>query len=381
MERIYLDNAATTRPDPRVLDELYQFLDSCYGNPSSIHSHGREAKAKLETARKTVANLLKVAPGEIFFTSGGTEADNMAIRCAVHDLGVKHIISSPIEHHAVLHTCEEMAESGAAELHLVNLDEKGHLDYRHLEELIHRYPGALVSLMYGNNEIGNLLQVNRVAQLCEATGSYFHCDTVQAIGHYEIHPAELGIHFLAASAHKFNGPKGIGFIYVKGGVKIKPILTGGAQERNMRGGTENIGGIVALAKALEISCAEMERKHRHILGLKQHMINRLKAEIPGVTFNGDAEGESLYTVLNVSFPANDINEMLLYRLDIDGISASGGSACSSGSNKGSHVLNTLGIEPSRANVRFSFGKFNTIEEIDRTIQVLQNIYAKTPLAV
>jgi cysteine desulfurase len=371
--KVYFDNAATTPLDKEVLEAMLPVMQNEYGNPSSTHAHGRSARTLIEEARKKVAGLLNVTPSEIFFTSGGTEADNMALRCATDDLGIKHIITSPIEHHAVLHTVEDLAHSGKVQMHLVKVLPNGHLDYEHLEELVKEYPGALLSLMYANNELGNLLDVERVSALCKQYSCYFHCDTVQAIGHYPIDLEKTTIHFLACAAHKFNGPKGIGFIYINRNLKIKPFITGGAQERNMRGGTENIYGIVGIAKALEIAVRDMDEHREHIQAIKTYMAQRLQEEIPDISFNGDYNGRSLYTVLNVSFPPSKVSEMMLFRLDMDGISASGGSACSSGSDIGSHVLGALNVDPSRANVRFSFGKQNTKEEVDYVVEKIKDM--------
>jgi cysteine desulfurase len=373
--RIYLDNAATTAIDPEVVETMIPVLRDLYGNPSSTHGHGRKVKALLEESRSKIARLLNCTPGEIIFTSGGTEADNMAIRGAVKHLGVKHIITSPIEHHAVLHTVEEMQHSGKAEVHWVRLDEKGHIDLEHLESLLAVCPDALVTLMHGNNEIGNLLDLEKVAALCVQYDAWFHTDTVQTMGHYVFDLQQTPIDFLACGAHKFNGPKGVGFIYIRKGSRMKPFITGGAQEREMRGGTENVYGIVGLAKALEIAYRDLEKKRKHIEGLKQLMIDELRSAIPGVAFNGDAEGRSLYTVLSVSFPPGDAGDMLLFNLDLAGISASGGSACSSGSNTGSHVIRALDTDPLRTTVRFSFGKFNHADEIKQVVGKLAEMYA------
>jgi cysteine desulfurase len=373
--RIYLDNAATTAIDPEVVETMIPVLRDLYGNPSSTHGHGRKVKALLEESRSKIARLLNCTPGEIIFTSGGTEADNMAIRGAVKHLGVKHIITSPIEHHAVLHTVEEMQHSGKAEVHWVRLDEKGHIDLEHLETLLAVCPDALVTLMHGNNEIGNLLDLEKVAALCVQYDAWFHTDTVQTMGHYVFDLQQTPIDFLACGAHKFNGPKGVGFIYIRKGSRMKPFITGGAQEREMRGGTENVYGIVGLAKALEIAYRDLEKKRKHIEGLKQLMIDELRSAIPGVAFNGDAEGRSLYTVLSVSFPPGDAGDMLLFNLDLAGISASGGSACSSGSNTGSHVIRALDTDPLRTTVRFSFGKFNHADEIKQVVGKLAEMYA------
>lgn len=373
MQRVYFDNAATTPLDKEVLATMIPVMEESFGNPSSTHGHGRVVKTQLEEARRSVAKALNCTPGEIFFTSGGTEADNMAIRMSVECLGVKNIITSPIEHHAVLHTVEELHKEGHIKMHLVNLLPNGHIDLAHLETLISSNQNVLVSLMHANNELGNLLDIEKVGALCKEHKAYFHCDTVQTVGHYHLDMAKLHIHFLACAAHKFNGPKGVGFIYINHEVKIDPYITGGAQERNMRGGTENVYGIIGLAKALEISMRDLEHEQEHIQGLKTYMIGRLRETIPGIEFNGDVEGKSLYTVLNTSFPPSAIGEMMLFKLDIAGISASGGSACSSGSSVGSHVLTAIKADPNRAAVRFSFGKQNTKEEVDFVIEKLQEM--------
>jgi cysteine desulfurase len=294
----------------------------------------------------------------------------MAIRKSVEDKGVKNIITSPIEHHAVLHTIEELEKQGKIKMHLVKLLPNGHIDLSHLEQLLQEQPNVLVSLMHANNEIGNLLDIDKVGALCQHYNALFHCDTVQTIGHYPFDLQKTHVDFLACAAHKFNGPKGVGFIYINHKNKIHPFITGGAQERNMRGGTENVYGIIGLTKALSIATENLEAEKQHILGLKNYMIERLKATIPDIRFNGDAAGDSLYTVLNVNFPPTPIAEMILFKLDISGISASGGSACSSGSNVGSHVLAAIGVEPNRPSVRFSFAKHNTREEVDYVINEL-----------
>lgn len=369
--KVYFDNAATTPMHPEVIQVMVEMMQSCYGNPSSIHAHGREVKTLVEDARRKVAKLLGCTPGEIFFTSGGTEADNMAIRQSVNSLGVKNIITSPIEHHAVLHTIEELAHQGKINMHLVKLTANGHIDLADLERLLQENANVLVSLMHSNNELGNMIDLAEVGELCKKYNALFHCDTVQTIGHQPIDLSKLKIDFLAGAAHKFNGPKGVGFIYVNSINKINPLITGGAQERNMRGGTENVYGIVGLAKALELSINNMDADKQHIASLKRYMIEALRSGIPGVAFNGDAEGRSAYTVLNVSFPPTPIAEMMLFKLDIEGICASGGSACSSGSDVGSHVLQAIGADKTRPAVRFSFGAANTIAEIDYVIEKLK----------
>jgi cysteine desulfurase len=370
--RVYLDNAATTPIDKEVLKSVYEVMESHYGNPSSIHTHGREVRTLIEKARKSVALLLHASPSEFFFTSGGTEADNMAIRCGIIDHGIKNVITSTIEHHAVLHSLQALENSGQIKLSYVNTDERGSVDYQHLEELLNVNERSFVSLMQANNELGTLTDIERVGELCEKYNAIFHCDTVQSMGHYPHDLTKLKVHFLVCAAHKLHGPKGVGFLYINHKIKISPMIFGGSQERNMRGGTENVYGIVGLAKSLEIAYAEMKEHHEYIQGLKSYMMHQLKINIPGIEFNGETDPEkSLYTVLNVSFPEMDMAEMLLFSLDIAGISASGGSACSSGTNIGSHVLNGIKANPNRPAVRFSFSKYNSKEEIDYVIAKLK----------
>lgn len=374
--RVYLDNAATTPMDPEVFEAMQPYMLGMWGNPSSIHSHGREVRSAIEKSRRKVADLLNTAPAEIFFTSGGTEADNMALRCSIDNGKLKHVISSPTEHHAVLHTLEHLQKLGKIELHLLEVDSKGYPDLDQLEKLLARHIGCLVSLMHGNNEIGNLLDLEKISELCSGREAILHSDTVQTVGHYTHDLNKLKLHHMVGSAHKFHGPKGVGFLYINANHRIHPLLHGGSQERNMRGGTENVYGIIGLAKALEIAYSDMDSHRQYITGLKQHMMERLRESIPGVGFNGDSASlvGSLYTVLNVSLPATDDNDMLLFNLDINGISASGGSACSSGSSLGSHVLSALKCDPSRGAVRFSFSKYNTAEEIDYAVDKLAELY-------
>jgi len=364
-DRIYLDNAATTRIDPEVIEAMLPWITEQYWNPSSIHGHGRVVKSAIEQARKTVAMLLNTSPSQIFFTSGGTEADNMAIVCSIEDYNLTHAITSPLEHHAVLHTLEYMAKLGKIKLSMVNIDRKGHVDLGHLEELLRNNPSSLVSLMHGNNEIGNLLDLNAAGDLCEQYNAIFHSDTVQTVGHLRHDLKQLKTNFIVGAAHKFNGPKGVGFLYVNN-IKIHPYIHGGSQERNMRGGTENVYGIVGLAKALEIAYRDMDAHRTHLESLKKRMIAGFREKIEDVRFNGDCENleRSNYTVLNVSLPPSDINK----------ISASGGSACSSGSEIGSHVLGALGVAPDRGNVRFSFGKYNTEADIDYAVTTVAEMY-------
>jgi len=370
---IYLDNAATTRLDDEVIDAMLPLMREQFGNPSSIHSLGRITRSAIEKSRKTVASLLNVSPSEIFFTSGGTEANNMAIVRSIEDFGLKHAITSPTEHHAVLHTLEHLAEEGKIELSILNVDEKGNVDIAQLEELLKTKPRSLVSLMHANNEIGTRLPLKEVATLVKSYNGIMHCDTVQTMGHYKFDLQEIPVDFINCAAHKFHGPKGVGFIFIRSGSNIHPFIYGGAQERNMRGGTENLYGIVGLAKAMEVAYRDLEAHQQHVQGLKNYMIEQLRESIPGVQFNGDISENSLYTVLNVSFPPNESGDMLLFNLDINGICASGGSACSSGSDIGSHVLGALKVAPTRHNVRFSFSKYTTKEEIDTTVNKLKEI--------
>lgn len=379
MNRIYLDNAATTPMDRAVIDAMLPMMESSFGNPSSIHTHGREVRNTIERARKSIAGLLNTSPAEIFFTSGGTEADNTAIVRSIEDFSITHAITSRLEHHAVLHTLEYMAKKGKIKLSYVELDDKGHVDLTHLDELLRDNPRTLVSLMHGNNEIGNLLDLNIVGQLCEDYGAIFHSDTVQTMAHYRHDLQQLKIDFLVGAAHKFHGPKGIGFLYINAKNKITPFIHGGSQERNMRGGTENVYGIVGLAKALEIAYSGMDEHRKHVEALKARMIHRLSTELDGIEFNGDSANleRSLYTVLNVSFPPSEEADMFLFNLDINKISASGGSACTSGSDIGSHVLTALNVSPERPSVRFSFSKYNTVEEIDYVVDKLVSILKVT----
>ncbi|MET3124986.1 cysteine desulfurase [Arcicella rosea] len=379
MNRIYLDNAATTPMDRAVIDAMLPMMESSFGNPSSIHTHGREVRNTIERARKSIAGLLNTSPAEIFFTSGGTEADNTAIVRSIEDFGITHAITSRLEHHAVLHTLEYMAKKGKIKLSYVELDDKGHIDLTHLEVLLRDNPKTLVSLMHGNNEIGNLLDLNVVGQLCEDYVAIFHSDTVQTMAHYRHDLQQLKIDFLVGAAHKFHGPKGIGFLYINAKNKITPFIHGGSQERNMRGGTENVYGIVGLAKALEIAYSGMDEHRKHVEALKARMIHRLSTELDGIEFNGDSANleRSLYTVLNVSFPPSEEADMFLFNLDINKISASGGSACTSGSDIGSHVLTALNVSPERPSVRFSFSKYNTVEEIDYVVDKLVSILKVT----
>lgn len=376
--KVYLDNAATTAMDDRVIDAMVPFMRTHYGNPSSVHSHGREVRSAIEKSRKKVAELLNASPSEIFFTSGGTEADNTAIVCGIETHGITHAITSPLEHHAVLHTLEVCAAKGLIKLSILDSNEKGEIDLNQLEEMLKSNPKSMVSLMHANNEIGNLSDLNKIGNLTKEYDAFFHSDTVQTMGHYVHDLKSLSVDSIVAGAHKFHGPKGSGFLYVRKDKKIHPFIYGGAQERNMRGGTENVIGIIGTSKALEIAYEDMSEHQLHIENIKKYFTQRLLNEIPGVQFNGLSADldKSLYTVLSVSLPHSESNRgMLLFNLDLEGVSASGGSACSSGATVGSHVLRALNHTPDRDAVRFSFSRFNTLEEVDYTMGKLKDLYA------
>lgn len=367
--KVYLDNAATTPMDPQVLEAMMPYMTSHFGNPSSTHCFGRKTKTAIEQSRRKIAGYLNCTPGEICFTSGGTEADNLALKSGVFDLGCTQLITSEIEHSAVIKTAQNLAAAGAVKLSIVNLNADGSVDLEHLESLLDSDHKSMVSLMHGNNEIANLLPLKEVGELCAKYDAIFHSDTVQTMGHYTFDLEELNIHFLTCAGHKFHGPKGIGFLYVHKGLKIKALITGGGQERMLRGGTENLYGIVGLAKAFDVAYSELEEHQVHVLGLKMHMKRALEEQIPGVEFNGQSGiEESLYTVLNVTLPPCDNSGMMLFLLDLEGVCCSGGSACSSGAAKGSHVLEGINaIKPGRASLRFSFSKMTTKEEVDYAV--------------
>jgi cysteine desulfurase len=368
-KRIYLDNAATTSLDPQVLEAMMPFLTDKFGNPSSIYSYGRETRLAVETARKSVAKTLNAHPAEIFFTSGGSESSNTAIFSAVRDLGCTHIISSPIEHHATLHCVEFLRSRGEASLSHVGIRPDGHIDMEHLAQLLSDNPEkTLVTLMHANNEIGNITDIHAVGELCKEHNAIFHSDTVQTVGHFPFNLRDTPVHFITGSGHKFHGPKGCGLLYVNENVHISPLIHGGAQERNMRAGTENIYGIVGFGKSLELATAAYEQDRAYIHGLKLHMMEQLQHRVEDVSFNGDPTGDSLYTVLNVGFPKTEKSEMILFNLDINKICASGGSACTSGANQGSHVIRAISSDPNRIAVRFSFSKHNTREELDEVVE-------------
>ncbi len=370
-DRIYLDNAATTSLDPRVLEAMMPYLTSHYGNPSSIYSYGRESRLAIENARKSVAKILNAHPAEIFFTSGGTESSNTAITAAVRDLGCKHIISSEIEHHATLHTIQYLQQQGKVWVSYVRLLAGGDLDMQHLEQLLaESKEKSLVTLMHANNETGNMADLNITGELCKKYGAVFHSDTVQTVGHFSFDLRKTPVDFITGSGHKFHGPKGAGILFINENIKIAPFLQGGSQERNMRPGTENLYGIVGFAKALEIGTANYEADSNYIKSIKFYMIEQLQKNIKGISFNGNPLYNSLYTVLSVNFPKTDKSEMILYNMDINNICVSGGSACSSGADAGSHVMQAINNNADQVTVRFSFSKYNTKEEIDIVLEKL-----------
>lgn len=373
-KRIYFDNAATTALSNEVLEVMLPYMKEKFGNPSSIYSYGRESRLAIENSRKSVAKILNAHPAEIFFTSGGTESSNTAITASVRDLGCKRIITSSIEHHAVLHTVEHLRNRGEIELVFVKLLPDGHIDLENLEQLLaDTDKKTLVSLMHANNEIGNMLDLQATGNLCKLYGAIFHSDTVQTVGHYPFDLRNTPIHFITGGGHKFHGPKGVGILYINENVKIHPYIHGGSQERNMRAGTENLYGIVGFAKALELATANYQNDNTTIKSLKLYMADRLKHSIKGISFNGDAFGKSLYTVLNVSFPKTEKSEMLLFNLDINNICASGGSACTSGADQGSHVIRAINNDPNKIAVRFSFSKHNTKDEVDIVVEKLKDL--------
>ena len=383
MDHIYLDNAATTCVRKEVSDKMASVLRSYYGNPSSTHSFGRSSKSILEKCRKNIASFFNVKSSEIIFTSGGTEADNLVLRSAVLDLKINHIITSKIEHHAVGHTVNYLKDNFNVKISYVRVFPDGKIDYSHLDEILSKNNlKALVTLMHINNEIGTILDLNRVSKICKLHGALFHSDTVQSIGHYPLDLSKINIDFLAASAHKFHGPKGIGFAFIRNGIGIKSIITGGSQERGYRSGTESLHDIVGLNESLKISYERLEIEKAHISEIKSYFINKLNQEIPGIKFNGSSNNlkDSTYTLVNVCFPV-DIKKspLFLFQLDLNGIACSKGSACQSGSDSGSHVLNEILTDDDlkKPSIRFSFSCFNTKNEIDSLVKVLKDIIFET----
>ncbi len=374
---IYLDNAATTPIAPEVVEAMIPILQNDFGNPSSTHSFGRSSKALIETSRRSIAKHLNCQPAEIIFTSGGTEADNLALHSAVK-MGVKHIITSPLEHHAIGHTAEAIEKEFNVRVSLVKIDNNGNVDLENLEYLLQTEDKTIVSLMHANNEISTLLPLKKVSELCQKYNALFHSDTVQTMGHYAFDLEDLKLDFLTCAAHKFHGPKGIGFLFARNSVKIASLIHGGSQERGFRGGTENIYGIVGLAKAMDLAYEDVEGHQKHVQGLKDYFIAELKTHFDDIDFHGEINPEkSLYTVLNVSFPVTEKSSMLLFTLDIKGIACSGGSACTSGASVGSHVLTAINADMTRPNARFSFSRYTTKEEIDYALEQIKAVYATT----
>ncbi len=374
MDRIYFDNAASTPMDPVVLEAMMPFLSEQFGNPSSIYSYGRETRMAIEQARKLVAKNLGARTSEIFFTSGGTESTNTILHAAIENLGCTHIISSPIEHHATLHTVQHLAKLENVQLSFVQILPNGHIDTSHLETLLTEHPEkTIVTIMHANNEIGNMIDLVEIGSICKKHNAYFHSDTVQTVGHFAFDLSNTPVDFITGASHKFHGPKGVGILYINENIKITPFIHGGAQERNMRAGTENVYGIVGFAKALDIATAHYEKDSAYIQSLKKYMYDLLIEKISGISFNGDPFGKSLYTLLSVNFPKSEKTGMLLFNLDIHHICASGGSACSSGAQQGSHVIQALNKANTMATVRFSFSKHNTKAEIDKVVATLVSL--------
>lgn len=375
---VYLDNAATTPIAPEVIEAMIPVLRDGFGNPSSSHSFGRKSKALLEVSRRSIAKHMNCQPSEVIFTSGGTEADNMALNSCVNEMGVTHIITSCLEHHAIGHTADAIEKSGKARVSCVKVDSKGNVDLADLERLLQTKDKTLVSLMHANNEIGTLLPLKKVSEMCRKYNAYFHSDTVQTMGHYTFDLQDLDIDFITCAAHKFHGPKGIGFLYVNKTMKVGSMIHGGAQERGFRGGTENVYGIVGLAKAMDLAYEDVESHQKHVQELKSYMIDQFRSYFDDIQFHGEIEPHnSLYTVLNVCFPRTEKAGMLLFTLDLKGVAVSGGSACSSGAAKGSHVLEGIGADMTRPNARFSFSRYTTREEIDFALEQVKSVFEKT----
>lgn len=375
MNTFYLDNAATTQIDEQVIEVIHSSMRNNYGNPSSVHQFGRKAKSAIETARKNIAKHLNVSASEIIFTAGGTEADNLILHNAVFNLDIKRIVTSKIEHHAVLHTCNYLEKVHNIVVDYVDVDEFGSVNLAHLNELLSNSNSkTLVSLMLINNEIGNFLDAEKVSEICKGHNALFHSDTVQAIGHFEIDLQKTPIDFIVASAHKFHGPKGVGFAYFKKGFGILPMFHGGDQEKGARSSTENVHSILGMEKALDIAISNLEKDKDTIERLKKYFISELHKISEDIEFNGFSSilNKSTYTILNVRFPLN--NDMLLFSLDMAGIAVSGGSACQSGSSLGSHVLLEIlsKKEADKTSVRFSFSKYTTIQELDFVLSYLKN---------
>lgn len=374
--RVYLDNAATTPMAPEVLEAMMPFFKDHFGNPSAQHAFGRETRAAIEQARKSVAGHLQAKASEIVFTSGGTESNNLALMCAVRDLGVQRIITSPIEHHCVLHTVDWLKDHHNINVEFLPLQDCGRVDISDLDQrLAASDEMTLVSVMHANNEIGIINDICRIGEICQDHNAYFHSDTVQTMAHYAFDTSMMHIHFLTGSAHKFHGPKGVGFLYARKGLNVHPLIHGGGQERNKRAGTENVYGIVGLAKAMEMAYADLANEQEHIQGLKSYFLEQLQANFQDLKINGsETPAEGLYTVLNVSFPPDEKGSLLLFNLDMEGIAASGGSACNSGASGVSHVIRAVNGDSDRISVRFSFSRYITRDELDYALSKVFKVF-------
>lgn len=379
--RAYLDNAASTPMYPEAIEAMMPYLNQYFGNPSAIHHHGRVLRAAIENSRKKIAQLLNCSPAEIVFGSGGTEADNTVLHGCVHSHQVKHIITTKLEHHAVVYTAEQLSKRLGIKITYLSTDHEGNISTDELQRTLSQSPEkTLVSLMHANNEIGTLHDLVAISACCQEYGALFHSDTVQTIGHLDLDLAVLSVDYLAASAHKFGGPKGVGFLFQRGKNAVEPLLRGGSQERNQRAGTENVAGIVGMTAAIELSINHLKEHTQYLQSLRSYFKEKLIQQIPHIQFNGNqVAGRYLPTILNVVFPGDDPESMLLYNLDVQGVSASGGSACTSGSNAGSHVLRAIGFPEIHIgnSIRFSFSPLTTFAEIDHTLAVLKQLFQET----
>ena len=381
MSTIYLDNAATTKVREEIVDTISSIIKNEYGNPSSTHSYGRSSKSLIESSRKEIADILNVKTSEIIFTSGGTEGDNMIIRNCVNNLGVSHIITTKIEHHAVTHTIDDLIESNNIKVSYVKVSKSGDVDLNNLEEILKRSDEkSLVSLMHINNEIGNITDIQLVSKICQKYNSLFHSDTVQSIGHYDLDFNELGLDFFVASAHKFHGPKGVGFAFVKKNTQLGSFITGGMQEKGFRAGTESVHNIYGMSEALKISLNNLSKEKQYVSEIKSYFISKISNEIENIKFNGNSAdlSKSTYTLVNVLLPVDKkTGGLFMFKLDMKGIACSKGSACQSGSDNGSHVLNEIQNKEDNCKIslRFSFSIYNTKDEIDYTVKEIKNLLA------
>lgn len=378
MNKIYLDNAATTPLSDKVIDAMVAAMKLNYGNPSSTHSFGQEAKALIEEERRKIAEYLKVQPNEIIFTSCGTESNNLIIKSCVEHLGVERIITSPMEHKCVAESVRDMKTRKNVEVVYIRPNQKGDISLEDIEKALQSSDKkTLVTLMHANNEVGNIYDIEKIGELCQKYNALFHSDTVQTIGHLDLDFSKINIDFASCSAHKFHGPKGSGFAYIKKNTKLKCLISGGGQERDLRSGTENVTGIVGLGKALELCMDNLEAYKKHMQEIKDYAIQQLTEKISGIKFNGrsnEAEN-SLYTLVNVLLPFKD--PLIGLRLDMKGIAVSQGSACSSGAAKPSTVMMMILSDEELDNctpLRISFSHLTTKEEIDTLVKEVFNIY-------